>query len=87
MMNTILALCGNKCDLPKEAWVVETEVAQKYATMNQLIFYETSAKENINIQEVFYELAKQYFSTGRDENKPKAIEKESAPATSRRGCC
>lgn len=53
MTNTIIALCGNKCDLPKETWQVETDTAQKYATMNQLIFFETSAKDNTNITEVF----------------------------------
>lgn len=87
MTNTILALCGNKCDLPKETWAVETEAAQKYANANSLIFYETSAKDNTNIQEVFYALAKQYFATEKVEKKPEAINPTAVPKNAKKGCC
>lgn len=48
-------LIGNKCDLPERA-VTEDE-AQKYATQVKLGYYETSAKDNVNIYKIFEELA------------------------------
>ncbi|XP_780763.2 ras-related protein Rab-35 isoform X1 [Strongylocentrotus purpuratus] len=45
-------LVGNKNDAP-ERKVVETEDAQKFAEQMNIQLYETSAKENINVEEMF----------------------------------
>lgn len=45
-------LVGNKNDAP-ERKVVETEDAQKFAEQMKIQLYETSAKENINVEEMF----------------------------------
>jgi Ras-related protein Rab-5C len=55
--NMIMALAGNKADLA-ETREVPSEEAQAYADENGLFFFETSAKHNLNVTEVFEEIAK-----------------------------
>ncbi len=50
--NILLVLIGNKCDL-EEKRQVSIEEGKKVAEENDMIFFETSAKDNINIDEVF----------------------------------
>jgi Ras-related protein Rab-2A len=47
-----IILIGNKCDLDFKR-AVPIEKAQKYANDNNILFLESSAKENINIKEIF----------------------------------
>jgi len=56
-----IALVGNKCDLPDER-VVSTEEGRQKAEALGIKFFETSAKEDINIEEA-------YSSVTRDINK------------------
>ena len=51
-----VALFGNKCDL-EEKREVKKEEAISFAKKNNMIYFETSAKENINIKEGFKKLA------------------------------
>ncbi|KAK9809172.1 hypothetical protein WJX72_010637 [[Myrmecia] bisecta] len=55
--NMIMALAGNKADLA-DTRAVTTEEAQAYADENGLFFWETSAKANLNVSEVFTDIAK-----------------------------
>ena len=50
-----LVLVGNKNDDPNSK-VVETTDAQKFAEQMGISLFETSAKENINVEEVIYSL-------------------------------
>lgn len=54
--NVAIILAGNKCDAPNR--VVLYDDQEKYAKAINLPFFETSAKDNINIDEVFHELTR-----------------------------
>ncbi len=86
-MNVVIALAGNKCDQESKRRV-ETEEAAQYAKENDIIFMETSAKENINVRNLFLEIAKKLPTA------PTAQEKEtfpivpsSAPRAPGKSCC
>lgn len=51
-----IILVGNKCDAPNK--VIALKDQEDYAKAIKLPFFETSAKENINIDEVFTELTR-----------------------------
>jgi Ras-related protein Rab-5C len=54
--NLIIALVGNKADLVDERTISEDE-ASSYAQELDLLYFETSAKENINVEELFNTIA------------------------------
>jgi len=68
--NVKMVLVGNKVDLSKKR-VVEYTVAKDFADSKNLPYIETSAKENINVEEAFLmlatEIGKNAMSSGRAE--------------------
>jgi Ras-related protein Rab-5C len=56
----IIVLVGNKTD--KINREVTNEEGNSFAVENGIMFYETSAKTNVNIQPMFIEVAKQTIS-------------------------
>ena len=54
----IIALVGNKVDLEDKRKINKKE-GEIYAEENDLIFMEVSAKENINIEELFKKIGRQ----------------------------
>ncbi len=54
--NILICLIGNKTDL-EEKREVSYEEGKNFAEENNLLFFETSAKDGNNIQEIFFESA------------------------------
>ena len=55
----MMVLIGNKCDLMER--VVTTEEAQGFAKVRNMGYFETSAKDNINVNEAFDRLASEVY--------------------------
>ena len=49
--DAVVVLFGNKIDIEKEKWEVTREEAKEYATKNNLMLFETSAKLNQGLKE------------------------------------
>lgn len=90
--NTIVLLVGNKIDLPERA--VEKEEAQEWATKNNCIYMETSARNGTGVKQLFTtlvdELMKMY--NGDDGMKVVSRSKVNTPdkdsqTEKKGGCC
>lgn len=57
----VLCLAGNKCDCDYNERKVDTNVAKAMAEENNLIFFETSAKQDIGIKDLFQTLGKKIY--------------------------
>nr|KAF6278778.1 RAB22A, member RAS oncogene family [Pipistrellus kuhlii] len=85
--NIVVAIAGNKCDLIDVREVMERD-AKDYADSIHAIFVETSAKNAININELFIEISRRIPST--DTNPPcggKGFKLRRQPSEPRRSCC
>ena len=58
--NIPIVLFGNKCDLTNERKVTYEE-AEDFAKNNEMVYFETSAKDNINIKEGFEKIAEDAY--------------------------
>jgi small GTP-binding protein len=56
--NILIILIANKIDLESKR-IVSKDMAKNFAEQKNIIYYETSAKDNINIKEVFDYIAKE----------------------------
>lgn len=85
--NIIIALAGNKCDLPQRN--VSTESAREYATKNNIpLFKETSALDGTNILSLFTDVA-QFILNGVPQTKPNPVNvnTNSEPEGKSSKCC
>ena len=65
--NIPIVLFGNKCDLLEEA-VVDNDEAMKFAKDNDMDYFETSAKQNINIEQGFKNIIDKAYETAQEED-------------------
>lgn len=66
-------LVGNKNDTPDRK-VVLTEDAQRFADQMAIQLFETSAKENINVEEMFLAITRQVLRTKKERKERQAIQ-------------
>ena len=62
-----VVLIGNKSDLVDSREITRAE-AENFAKMNKMVYWETSAKEGNNVEEVFTYIGQLLFETYKDEN-------------------
>lgn len=84
--NVVIALAGNKADLPPSQRKVETEEAAAYAEENNILYLETSAKNASNVKNLFVEIAKKLPTATAQQERNDTF--TIAPAkTEKRNCC
>merc|ERR1712086_169124 len=83
-------LLGNKCDMPDKkmvTWEQGNDLAKEYGIM----FFETSAKTNVNVEEAFTAIARAIKDkkppNPADPSPPKPDLKEPAPSAPKKKCC
>ena len=66
--NFPFVVLGNKCDKEGEIKVFEQKVKQYCAQKNNMSYYETSAKDNVNVEKSFEEVAKLAFKRDQKDD-------------------
>ena len=84
-------LVGNKCDLEKDIKVKEDSINNFLNNKKDMIYFQTSAKDNINIEEVFQEMAEKLYEEYKEsgiENKPQIkLDEQPKNKKKRKECC
>ena len=86
--NAKLILVGNKCDLINER-KVSIEEGEKRAKDNNIKFFESSAKDGTNVNEMFFELGKLIYQDSKGKEEKKTVKLGSVPESKRqkKKCC
>ena len=70
--NVVFCIVACKCDLPAAPGLMEE--ARRLTQINHTLFFETSAKQNVNVRETFCEIASSVLELQRqDENVPVTV--------------
>ena len=87
--NVVIYLAGNKIDIPEEERAVKTEEGKEIADEYKLQFKETSAKDGINVNEVFQELVEKIdeVCSKLEESKPEQKNKLYSPKKKKNSFC
>jgi small GTP-binding protein len=84
-----IMLVGNKCDMESER-VVSTQEGKDLAAKYQIGFIESSAKNNLNINEIFYELVRMINAWREKHNEkpnPGKVTKETSSKPTKKSSC
>ena len=94
MSSVVLAVVGNKCDRNEERQVTEEEGREAAQKLGVHLFFETSAKSGINVNELFTQVARAAIakvpatrSGLADDDKIKLQQKGSGKAAMDSSCC
>ena len=82
-----MVLVGNKCDIEEDKRQVSTDEGKKFADDNGMLFYETSAKNNINVKAVFEENAEEISKIMKENNYQLENDDKKIKKTKKTGCC
>lgn len=86
--NVIIYLAGNKIDVNESEKAVKTEDGKKIADELAIKFYETSAKNGINVNEIFEDLVEKIDETYSKIEVPKAeVKNKLYKAKTKRSFC
>ena len=85
--NVIIYLAGNKIDVTEEEKVVKTEDGKKIADEFNLPFYETSAKNGDNVNEIFENLVEKIDEVYSKLEVPKSTGKNKLYTGKTKKCC
>jgi small GTP-binding protein len=81
-----LIIVANKCDLINEREVDKTEIENRAKEIN-VEYFETSAKENINIDEAFNTIIDKVYKNVYNRNKGFVLGSKDSSNESSRKCC
>ncbi|XP_026801330.3 ras-related protein Rab-22A [Pangasianodon hypophthalmus] len=86
--NIVVAIAGNKCDLSDAREVLEKD-AKDYADSIHAIFVETSAKNAINVNEIFTEISQKIplLDTSDSGVRGLKLRRDQSDVTRERTCC
>lgn len=92
--DALIALVGNKCDL-RASRTVPAKVAEEYAASEGILYMETSAKTNENVQELFTQIGTDLLNRPKDQSGEKrggaagarALGGKPEAEASQGGCC
>jgi len=86
--HVVIYLAGNKVDVSEEQKVVKTEDGKKIADEFNLPFYETSAKNGVNINKIFEELVEKVDQIYSKIKVPKMEQKNKLyNGKTKKACC
>ena len=86
--NVLIYLAGNKIDVSEDLRVVKTEDGKKIADEFKLPFYETSAKNGVNINKIFEELVEKVDQIYSKIKVPKMEQKNKLyNGKTKKACC
>ena len=81
-----VVIFGNKCDLVENRKITKEE-AESFANDNNIPYFETSAKEDINLKEGFERIAEDAYTRSGGEIGIKLKKQTKEEKESKRGCC
>mmetsp|Transcript_75049 Transcript_75049/g.176186 ORF Transcript_75049/g.176186 Transcript_75049/m.176186 type:complete len:128 (-) Transcript_75049:1502-1885(-) len=90
--NIVVAIAGNKCDLTDDR-AIDPSTGKTYADSIGALFFETSAKNNSDIEELFLAIARQLIErppapkTAADDGSVSTFSPPPTGAKAKGGCC
>jgi len=81
-----IVLVATKCDLVSER-VISKELGEDMAKKYDIHFYETSSKDNINIENAFFDLAEQIIEKNKGKKVFGGVELKNKKHNKKKKCC